>query len=62
MWACGRTEIVALLLKYGANVNADDDYALRYSAQFGYIKIVTKLLENNADVHAHDDAIFKDHR
>jgi ankyrin repeat protein len=35
-------------LEHGANVNADDDYPLRYSAQNGHLEIVKLLLEHGA--------------
>lgn len=45
-------DIVTKLLERGANVHANIDHALRFSAKNGYLDIVTKLLEYGADVHA----------
>ena len=39
----------------GANVHAEDDYALRMAANHGYPQTVRALLEAGANVHAEDD-------
>lgn len=49
----GDKEIVDLLLRYGADVNAkndDGEVALHYAALDGYTDIVQTLLDHNADV------------
>lgn len=42
-------------LEAGADVHADDDYALRWASYKGNTEIVKFLLENSADVHAAND-------
>ena len=51
----GDTEFVRLLLAAGADVHADDDYALRWSTHHGDTEVVKVLLAAGADVHARDD-------
>ncbi len=43
------------LVEKGANIHADDDYALRYSARYGHFQVVKYLVENGANIHANDD-------
>ena len=57
MLACrnGHIKIASLLLKYGANIKAEDtsgNWALHYAAAYGFPECVDLLLENNADVNA----------
>ena len=43
------------LVEQGIDINADDNYALRWAAGCGYLDIVKYLVEHGADVHAHDN-------
>ena len=51
----GRLDIINFLIENGANVHANNDLALRYSARKGYLDIVKILVENGANVHSFDD-------
>lgn len=54
----GNTEIVELLLKHRADINAKDKYektALMLASERGFIEIVKLLLETGADVNAKDN-------
>lgn len=42
-------------IENGANIHADDDFALRWAASKGYLPIVKYLVEHGADIHAEDD-------
>ena len=46
---------IEMLVKAGANVHADNDAALRWSANNGHLEVVKALIEAGADVHAGDD-------
>lgn len=51
----GYEDMAALLLKYGADVDAVDDYGftpLRYAAFYGVVENCQLLLDNGADVNA----------
>ena len=50
-WAArkGHKDVVELLLKNGADIHAENDYALRMAAWNGHKDIVELLLENGAD-------------
>lgn len=59
-WAAekGHTDVVRALLNSGADVHAEDDYALRISSSNGHYDTVRLLLNNDADVHAiYDEAL-----
>ena len=43
-------QIVKYLVENGANINADDDFALRYAASNGSLHIVHYLVENGANI------------
>ena len=55
----GFLEIVNLLLKYGADVHAEDDEALQEASSHGHLEIVRILLEYGTDVHADDNEALK---
>jgi len=55
----GHTEVVKLLLEQGADVHAENDYALRWAAINGHTKVVKLLLEQGADVHVRDDLALR---
>ena len=46
---------VKLALERGADIHADEDYALQYASQNGHKDVVELLLKNGADVHVNDD-------
>ena len=54
----GHLEIVDLLLKYGANVEADKGEPLRVAVEKGNIKIVNLLLKNRASVGADTGVLY----
>ena len=43
------------LIEKGANVHADNDYALRRSAKNGHLDVIKYLIEKGANIHANDD-------
>jgi len=47
-----RIDITRECIKAGANVNAGNNYALRFASKHGYIDIIRLLLKNGANVHA----------
>jgi ankyrin repeat protein len=51
----GHVEVVKLLLEQGANVHAEDDYALHLASHNGHVEVVKLLLEQGANVHAIDE-------
>jgi hypothetical protein len=51
----GDTDEVKMLLTAGANVHADDDYALNIAAYFGHVSTMKELLEAGANVHQGGD-------
>jgi len=55
----GNVERVVELLKAGANVHAEDDYALRWASFNGQAKAVKLLLEAGVSVHAQNDFAIK---
>jgi len=48
-------KVVQRLIEEGADVHADNDYALRWASAYGEIEIVRVLLENGANVHAQEE-------
>lgn len=47
--------LIKQLLEAGADVHAENDYALRLASENGYTEVVELLLEAGADVHAQND-------
>ena len=47
--------VIKQLVKQGADVHADDDYALQLAASNGQLEVVKYLVEQGADIHAWDD-------
>ena len=43
------------LLSQGANVHANKDYAIRWSASTGNLILVKLLVKHGADIHAEDE-------
>lgn len=52
-------EVTRELLKNGANVHADDDWAIVCAAAHGRTKLCQLLLEYGANVHAHHDCALE---
>ena len=50
-----RVKLSEAFLKAGADVHAQDDYALRWAAELGHTRVVGLLLKAGADVHALGD-------
>jgi hypothetical protein len=44
-----------ILLDDGADIHADDDYALRWGSYMGHFEVVKFLVENGANIHAEND-------
>lgn len=53
--ALADTRIIELLIRYGVNIRAEDDYALKYACLFGEYESVQILLRNGANVHAENE-------
>ena len=51
----GHPEIVKFLINRGADIHAENDYAVRYASYRGYLDVVKYLVENKANIHAKDD-------
>jgi len=51
----GHSEIVKLLIESGANIHADNDYAVRWAAKNGHSEIVKLLIESGANIHTKND-------
>ena len=50
-----RREIVKYLIEHGANVHAENDYALRWAARAGHFDLVRLLVEKGANIHAENE-------
>jgi len=50
------TEAMELALQHGADVHADNDYALRSASYNGRLPVVQFLVQHGADVHACNDS------
>ena len=48
----GNLPMVKALVENGADIHADDDDALQWSAYYGHLSVVKYLVENGADVNA----------
>lgn len=48
-------DAVSRLLQAGADVHAEDDFALKYCAEIGNLDMVTLLLKHGANLHAQHD-------
>jgi ankyrin repeat protein len=55
----GHLDVVRSLVENGADIHADNDFALRYTAVNGHIDIVRFLVENGADIHANNDLALR---
>ncbi len=53
----GRTEMVSLLLDYGADIDTSDsngETALIYAAENGHAEVISLLIEKGANIHVHN--------
>lgn len=48
-------EVIKKLIEDGADVNARDNYALRWASKNGHLDIVRYLIEHGANIHANND-------
>lgn len=46
----GNIQVVQLLLKAGADVRAENNYAIRWASKYGYVEIVKLLIRAGANV------------
>lgn len=53
------SKLIAQLLKQGADLHFESDYALRWKSAYGHINSVKLLLSNGADVHAAKDGALR---
>jgi len=51
--------MVKYLIEKGADIHADEDYALRSASKKGNLRIVKYLIKNGADINAKDDDALK---
>jgi ankyrin repeat protein len=51
----GDLELVKYCLREGANIHAQNDFALRWASQNGHIEVVKYLVSQGADIHTFDD-------
>jgi ankyrin repeat protein len=51
----GNIKNINTLIKNGADIHVDDDYALRWSSKNGHIEVVKFLIEKGANIHAKND-------
>ena len=49
------TETFKYLIENGADIHAEDDFALRWSAEKGHLDVVKFLVENDANIHVEND-------
>ena len=52
---CGDLDNVKQLIENGADIHAENDWALRFSADNGHLNVVKYLVENGANIHTQDD-------
>jgi len=52
----GQSDKVREAIRQGADVHAEDDFALQRAAENGHLDVIKVLIENGADIHANDDA------
>jgi ankyrin repeat protein len=51
----GRLDLVILALDLGANIQAEDNYALRFASYYGHLEVVKYLVEHGADIQDRDN-------
>ncbi len=52
----GSVKGVSMMLSEGADIHADNDFALRWASEKGHLEVVKYLTERGANVHAQNDA------
>jgi len=55
----GHLEIVKYLVEQGADIHAEDDFALSWAAQLGHLDIVKYLVSKGANTHARNDETLR---
>jgi hypothetical protein len=55
----GHLSLVKLLLESGANIHADDNYAIKWASRNGHLCVVKLLLKYGAEVNADDNYAIK---
>jgi len=55
----GHLPVVQFLVEHGADVHADNDYALRWASNNGHLDVVKFLIEHGADIHADNDCALR---
>jgi ankyrin repeat protein len=55
----GYIKNIYILLKNGANIHVNNDYALRFSSENGNFEVVKFLIGNGANIHADNDYALK---
>ncbi|GAH13109.1 unnamed protein product, partial [marine sediment metagenome] len=55
----GRLDLVKIALQLGANIHAENDYALRWASDQGRLEVVRFLVDNGANIHAKDDEALR---
>ena len=58
-YALSNVETFKFLVKCGADIHVDNDYALCWAAAAGYLDIVKYLVENGANVHVSNDLALR---
>lgn len=60
-WACseGHKEAVIILTENGADIHAENNYALQEASLKGHVEIVKFLVEKGANIHANDNYSFR---
>ena len=51
----GYLDVVKIIIKYGANVNVNNNYSLRWASINGHFDIVEYLVLHGADIHSNND-------
>ncbi len=55
----GRLDLVMIALNEGANIHADDDWALGLAAYYDQLDVVKYLVEKGANIHAQDERALR---
>lgn len=55
----GNTKLIEMLLANGANVHADNDFAIRIASNNGHTQTVSLLIDNGAHVSAKNEGALK---
>jgi ankyrin repeat protein len=55
----GYLETAKKMVESGADIHAENDYALRWAASYGHLDVVMFLVQSGADIHAENDYAFR---